>query len=284
MTIQKVLFEGNQLLKQHHLDIHDGDVEVLLAHVLGVSRDYLHINSDQKIKIEQYELLKEYLHERIAHVPVAHITGSRHFYDMEFIITKDVLIPRPETELLVQEALKVINSFPSFVNVADIGTGSGCIAISILKNTKNIFRMYATDISRKALKIAQVNADRYEDAINDRLVFKKGNLIKAVGFIPIDVLIANLPYLTTEEYNSSKELSHEPKLAFVGDHDGLKLYKDLFEQVNKRIQKPYYILLEIGSTQASDIRKLAEKYIEVKNFTVKKDLAGHDRVIIIELI
>lgn len=284
MTIKEALHDAHALLKQQNFDINDGDAEILLGHVLGARREFLHLNPEQEISSDQKDLFFNYIHKRLKQVPVAQITGTKEFYGIDFIVSRDVLIPRPETELLVEESLKIINSFPNLTNVADIGTGSGCIAISVLAHSNNIYRMYATDISRKALKTAKVNAQRHEDLVKDRIVFLKGNLVKALGIIPIDVLIANLPYLTPDEYDKSPELAYEPRVAFDGkDATGTELYEDLFKQLRKRAQIPYYILLEIGTAQASEISKLAKKYLEVRKIDILKDLAGHDRVLKIAL-
>lgn len=283
MTIQRVLNDANTLLQQENFDPLQNDAEILLADVLGVKREFLHINPQHEITADQQELFFDYIHTRLKYVPVAQITGHKEFYGIDFIINKEVLIPRPETEILVEEALKVINSFPNLINVADIGTGSGCIAISLLAHSNNIYRVYATDISKTALKVAKVNADRHENLVRDRIVFLKGNLLKALGMIPVEVLVANLPYLTPEEYTNTKELSYEPRLAFVSNKAGLGLFEEMFLQLQTRYQTPYYILLEIGYNQAGDIIEIADKYLEIRSTEIIKDIAGKDRVIKIRL-
>lgn len=283
MSIKEALQKANSLFQQEGFDTTNGDGEILMAHVLGKLREYLHMNPEQNISTEQQELFFDLIHKRLSHVPTAQLVGRKEFYGLEFIVNKDVLIPRPETETLVEEALKIINAFPTYVNIADIGTGSGCISISLLHNSNNIFRVYATDISRTALKIAKINSERHENSIKDRLTFLRGSLLKPIGIIPIDILIANLPYLSYDEYKERPELLHEPKIALTDKHDGISLYRELFRQIQKRAQTPYYILLEIGYGQAESIRKLATELLEVKDFDIIKDLSGHDRVVIIAL-
>ncbi len=285
MTIKEIIQDANALLKQNGFDINQGDAEILLAHILGKTREYLHTYPEQQITPEQQDLFWEYIHKRLKYVPIAYLTGKKHFFGLEFIVNKDVLIPRPETEILVQESLKVINNFPHLANVADIGTGSGCIAISILKHSNNIFRMYATDISRKALKIAKINAQRYEEEfIRGRIVFLKGSLLKPLGIIPIEILISNLPYLSWDEYSQNPELQHEPKIALTDKKTGTELYQELFKQLQERPQKPYFVLLEVNPVHAQYLAQLADDYLDIKYVQIIKDLSGKDRVLKIELI
>jgi release factor glutamine methyltransferase len=285
MNITQALKDAHKRLIEAGFDRHDSlaDAEILLAHVIEQPRQYIMTHPDGDITAHQFNDFIRLIKERIKHIPVSYLTGYKEFYGLEFLVNKNVLTPRPETEILIDAVLQTIKEFNHYVTIADIGTGSGCIPIAILNNSQHIFRMYASDISRKALKVAKQNAERYEEMIQDRLTFHRGNLIKPLKMVPLDMVIANLPYLSIDEYRERPELHQEPQIALTDKDDGLSLYRELFEQIRDRAQTPFYIFLEIGTAQADAISKLAHDYLEVKKIDILKDLAGHDRVLKIHL-
>jgi release factor glutamine methyltransferase len=189
-------------------------------------------------------------------VPIAYLTHHKEFFDLDFVVNKNVLIPRPQTEILVEEILKNKN----IKTIADIGTGSGCIAVALAKNRPH-WQVYATDVSAPALRVARANAKKNHVKIN----FKKGDLIKPLKNIMLDAVVANLPYLPNKlkthlNTPETRGLKFEPARALFSGPDGLDLLKKFFQQLEEREQKPKYIYLEFDPNQTAYIRTVAERF------------------------
>jgi release factor glutamine methyltransferase len=207
--------------------------------------------------------------------PVQHLIGHEYFYGYSFHVSKDVLIPRYETEELVTNVLDFIETLfdQKPIRCVDIGTGSGCIAISLKKERPNLI-VSASDISKEALKVAVKNAQSLEVDIT----FKQGDMMIPVGGETFDVIVSNPPYLKTGEVVESIVLDNEPHVALFGGDDGLKYYRRLFEESPALLNPRFLIALEHGYDSAKAIRKLAKKLLPGTEIIQKRDMQGRDRM------
>jgi release factor glutamine methyltransferase len=268
------------------------DVETLLCFVLDKEKEFLFTYPKTKLNLSQSGRLNKAIKLRIKGVPIAHIVGHKEFYGYDFFVNKNVLVPRPETELIVEEALQQLKITNYKLQIIDIGTGSACIPITIaneLKNNSTIFNnltITAIDISKKALFIAKKNANLHQ--LNDKIKFFEGNLLEPV--LPIFnqengkkcIITANLPYLTPEQVKKSPTIQQEPILALVAGNDGLQYYRELFEQISTVQDKlKYTILCEIDDSQSENISELIKEKLKNVKIEIKKDLAGLRRLVII---
>ena len=219
--------------------------------------------------------------------PDQYTQGFTEFYKLKFLVNESVLIPRPETELLVDNVVNLVNSFTrnqkTSLLVLDIGTGSGNIAISIAKNTNNV-KIIATDISPKVLKVAKLNAKLH--GVEKKINFLKSNLLSALNYtlspIPYTlIIVANLPYIPTQRITilDSSVKDFEPHLALDGGKDGFDLYRQLFAQIREKKWKPTLIVGEIDHTHAKIAIKEAKKYFPGAEIEIKKDLAKKPRIL-----
>lgn len=274
--IRDVLQEAYKQLQ--HIPTSRLDAQILLCHVLGVDRPYLIAYDDRVLNSEEKSQFQTLIERRANGEPIAYIVGKKHFWDLEFVVTPAVLIPRPETEHLIEAALSWAKGKNNF-SAADIGTGSGAIAVTIAKHTKA--KMFAVDVSEDALSIAQMNADKSDVEIQ----FYQGSLAQALIMecIKIDLLMANLPYIRSDEMPELAVSKHEPALALDGGDDGLDLVRELLLQVPDVCNPDALILLEIGMEQGQAVIDFANEHLILKNVSIIKDLAGLDRIVKIEL-
>lgn len=296
MTIQTILHITVQKLIKNKITSPHLDAEILLRYVLKKTREYLFTHPEQKLtklQISNYKLL---INKRIKNEPVAYLTKQKQFYGLDFYVNKNVLIPRPETELMVDEALHITRSMKR-ITFIDVGTGSGCIIISIVKFFKSKIKnqksenFFATDISKSALAVARKNAKFHN--IHNQIKFLQGNLLKPLlNKSVIDnrqstiTITANLPYLTPTQIKNSPSIQHEPKLALTAGPDGLKYYRKLFKQINvmrSMFHVPYFVLCEIDPSQTSKIKQLIKNNLPLSQIKIKKDLAGLNRLVIIKV-
>lgn len=255
------------------------DTEILLTHVLKKSKEFLYIHLDKEITSQKISRrYSDMLRRRKTREPIAYIIGHKEFYGLDFNVSRSTLIPRPNTELIIDEVMKVMarsTKQPS-VTIADIGTGSGCIAITLAKLLPTRVRyIYATDISKNALIMARKNARRHR--VYGKIKFIQGSLLKPLKNKKIDILIANLPYLSRNAikkyYTQCPDLRHEPKRALFAKEHGSYWYNQLFQQLQYLTQTPTQILLEINK-KALDTFKFSDA-----NTKIIKDLGGHERII-----
>ena len=281
----------------HKTEINPLDKDLIISHVTGKSREFLISHPEFKIgRIENWKI-KRLFKKRAKGVPLAHLTGHKELFGLYFAVNKHTLIPRPDTELMVELALSHITYHISRnkpVTIIDVGAGSGCIPISIAKNickselsgNQNII---ATDISRGALRVAKKNAKKH----NAPVTFLHGNLIDPVMEsselrTPNSELLitANLPYLTEEQFQNEPSIKHEPKSALVADKAGLALYEELLKQI-AQITKTYNLkpitYLEIDPSQTMPISNMAKTLLPNCTVTIHQDLAGLDRVVEISI-
>ncbi|MFH1207153.1 MAG: peptide chain release factor N(5)-glutamine methyltransferase [Patescibacteria group bacterium] len=290
MKIQQTLLSAITKLRKAKTDSAHLDAEVLLASVLKKDRMYLHSHPEKKVSASQQRRFSNLVNRRLNNHPIAYLTGQKEFYKLNFLVDSNVLIPRPDTEVLVEEALLISRRFihqdsqskisgsksqvqsPKFT-IIDVGTGSGCIAITLAKYLPWI-KLYMTDISAKALAMAKKNARLHKMA--KKITFVKGDLLSPFQKkIQFDLVCANLPYLTT---NETKNLPHEPKTALHGGKLGLELLDRLIQQLPGRLAPGGIALLEIAPSQVKAVDYFVERSLPDKKVLFIKDLSGRDRV------
>ncbi|MGB4265439.1 MAG: peptide chain release factor N(5)-glutamine methyltransferase [Limnochordia bacterium] len=252
------------------------DAEVLMAHVLNSDRVHLYMNLDRPLEKGEVDAYRRLFGLRGRRIPVAYLTGRKEFYGLEFVVSEAVLIPRPETELLVDEALALLQAVPN-PRILDLGTGSGVIGITLASRLQQA-SVLAVDISESALEIARINADRLQVA--DQLSFLQSDMFSQIPREPFDLICANLPYIPTSELeNLEQEVRQEPKAALDGGPDGLGNYRILIRHAPDFLAKGGHVLMEIGHDQKQVVVDLAVErgFAECQ---VKQDYAGMDRVVI----
>lgn len=296
----------NNLVRLHKKDpsIDIIDLEILLAFAARKTKEFIFTHPEYTLSWLQKIKLAYFLHLRKNGYSVAAITGNKEFYGLDFFVNKNVLIPRPETELMVEEAVREIHDcHAEFISAShgilkqvqddivliDVGTGSGCIPISILKNLSESIQTFAIDISKSALRVAKKNGKKHGVDIQ----FLHGNLLEPLSqnlkfsLQNYSIIItANLPYLTEQQFQHECSIQREPKIALVAKSNGLALYEALLKQAASLIsnnQYPIIMLLEIDPSQTQCIGELIKQHLPTANFKIKKDLAGLDRLAIIKI-
>jgi release factor glutamine methyltransferase len=256
------------------------DAQVILAHVIGHPRTWLIAHLETPLTPPQIDSAHRAFARLKAGEPLPYIIGHWEFYGLDFNITKDVLIPRPETELLVEKAISWLTSRPEARSVVDVGTGSGAIAISIAAHISDA-QILATDISPAALQVAKSNAKKFN--VGNQIEFMECDLLPNSAFSlqpsAFDLICANLPYIPTETLNNLPIYGNEPTLALDGGPDGLDPYRRLLKLAPAWLAPNGKILLEIESTQGAQILSLAHDTFENATINLHHDLAGHDRIL-----
>lgn len=281
-----------QLLQQARERIDLLDAELIVAFVLKKTREFVIAHQDYEVRKFASAQVCKLFRKRADGIALAYLIGHKEFFGLDFVVNKSVLIPRHETEVLVEEALKKFAHLQTckLVYYIDVGTGSGCIPIAIIKNlpthTLTHLQTFATDISKPALRIAKLNAKKHGVKIN----FLHGNLLtrflktcKPANLQTCKLIItANLPYLTPKQYKNSPSIQREPKSALVAGKTGLELCEKLFKQL-RQLSTSYAIrhtsFLEIDPSQSKAIKILIKKYFPNFKIEIKKDLSGRDRVV-----
>jgi release factor glutamine methyltransferase len=276
MQISNWLQEAIVKLNKHAITSATLDAEVLLSFVIKKPREFVLSHPEMVLTKEQIKSLEKLIDRRSKLEPIAYLTNHKEFFGLDFYVDKNVLVPRPETELLVETVIGNIES-DSSVTIADIGTGSGCIAIALAKNLPKT-KIFATDISKSALMVAKKNAEKHK--IANQIEFKHGNLLDVLDN-PVDIIIANLPYVPRSEYK--KEISFEPEQALFGDYDGMEYLETIINQAPSKLTEGGIIVLEIHPPQSSEVKKIAQDYFPESNIQIKKDLAKKDRIVIAKL-
>ncbi len=263
------------LLSAHGL-IDPLDAHVLLGAVLGVDRAALIAHPETPLTEDQAATFADYVARCAAGEPLAYILGRRAFYDREFRVTPDVLIPRPETELVLEQALTLS---AGEIVAADVGTGSGALAVTLAALRPN-FAVHAVDASGAALAVARSNAERY----NAPVTFYQGDLLTPLidAGIKLDLIMANLPYIPSGDLPDLAVSRYEPLSALDGGADGLDLIRRLIAQIPQAIQPGALILLEIGAGQGAAVLALARALLP-QHAELILDYAGHDRIVRIEV-
>jgi release factor glutamine methyltransferase len=281
MLIQEALTQAYNQLGRVGIDSPQLDAELLLAHTLQTNRTGILAWPERRLLPEQVADYRDSLARRSEREPLAYIIGSREFFGLDFCVDQRVLIPRPETELLVEHALRLARRKPAGIKIADVGTGSGAIAISLARELPESV-VYALDSSADSVAVAAENARRHDVA--DRVQCLVGDLLAPLAG-PVDLITANLPYVTTEEWTGLLPELHdyEPRLAFDGGQDGLDLIHRFLDTVAGHLLPRGFCLLEIGPSQGDAIALMAREAMPQSNVQIHQDYAGLDRIVIVEV-
>lgn len=280
LTIKEIFLQYKPLLKLKNIETYSLDVDVFLMNVTGFSKADLYVKYDYKLTEEQFDLFKSFFKRRLKNEPVAYIIGMCEFMGLKFFLNKDTLIPRPDTEILVETAIDFIKK-EKLLTGLDIGTGSGAIAVSILKYCQNV-KMVACDINQNALDKAFENAS-YNNVL-ENMEFVQSNIFENINQ-KFDFIISNPPYIKTDEIKklSSNVKDFEPLIALDGHSDGLFFYNAIIKELHLYLKKGGYVFFEIGHDQADDVISILNSY-NFSNITLLKDLSALDRVVFAKYI
>lgn len=279
-TIGSILNWTRQYFSEKGVDNPRLDAEVLLSRILGQDRLHLYVHFDQPLEQKELQAFRESVKQRALRVPVAYITGSKEFMGLEFSVTPAVLIPRPDTEILVEGALDLLRG-SACPQLLDIGTGSGAIIVSMLDRLPDA-RGTAVDISAEALAVAKTNAEHH--AVAGRLVLRQGDLFAPVGNEQYDAILSNPPYIPDREIAGLEpEVRHEPQAALAGGADGLDYYRRILHDGPQHLKTGGFIAVEVGINQAQPVAAMADGTGMLRTHSVLKDYAGKERVVVLKV-
>ncbi len=271
MKLQKALKLTRDLFLPEAIDDPWLEAEVILMHTLEMRREELYLRWGEELPQDVMPSLMENIGQRLSHKPAAYIIQSREFFGIELWVDERVFIPRPESEILVSEALTFARGL-HLPRIADVGTGSGALALALALNLPSSL-IYAMDISASALQVARINAQRHGVG---NIHFLQGDLLSPLPGA-VDIILANLPYVGGEDFSAlPPEVSLEPREALYGGEDGLGVISRMFSQIAR---PPQLMLVEIGMGQAGRARKIAQKYFPEAEIDLVCDLAGIERVV-----
>ena len=276
MNIQSAIKKGQLILESKKINTAELDSYVLMSKAINKERKFLILNSEEEISKKNLDNFNTLIEQRANGKPVAYLIEKKDFWKYEFIVNKDVLIPRPDTEILVDEVLKLTKN-KNKLNLLDIGIGSGCILFSILKEKKNFYGV-GIDISNKSLNICKLN--RHKLGLKDRVKLFKSD-IDNFNYGKYDLIISNPPYIkqTVLKCLEKDVVNFEPKCALDGGLNGLSEIRKVIKKSSELIKKKGFLILEIGFDQKKSVKKI----LNDKGFYIKKmvkDLANNDRCII----
>jgi len=271
VNIKQALHRARGVLAEKNIEDASLECELLLRHVLKMSQTQLYLGLDNELSPRQEEAFWQLVKRRLSGEPTAYITGHHEFYGLDFYVDSRVLIPRPESELLVEKALGLAQNHSLFT-IAEVGTGSGAIAISLALNLPQA-KIYATDISASALEVALINCQRH--GVIDRVHLRHGDMLDPVPE-PVDLAVANLPYVRNSELAGTR---FEPLLALDGGSDGTEKIRQLCRQVDTKLHPGGFLLLEIGQGHRRAITTLLHNLFPNGKTEVLPDLSGIDRVV-----
>lgn len=286
-TVIKAIYWAEAYLKRFNISNAKIDAEYLLSSILKCKRQELYLNPDRPLTNIEINTFKTFIQRRSKREPLQYIIGEEEFRGLVFKVTRDVLIPRPETELLIEEAVKIIERQRAKgkrqkVNIIDLCTGSGCIAVSIAKEIDNC-KVYATDISEKALAAAKENAKKH--GVENKIIFLQGSFfepLKGKGLEDkIDILLSNPPYVSKKDMGKLQPeiKEYEPSLALYGGEDGLDSYRTIIPEALNYLKKAGHLLLEIGYGQAEGVKELFAQYPAYGKIEIINDLSEIERVV-----
>ncbi|MEE8419810.1 MAG: peptide chain release factor N(5)-glutamine methyltransferase [Dehalococcoidales bacterium] len=278
MIIRQALDQAGKILAAEGIQDHNLESEILLRHTLKMDRARLFLEMEAGLSSGQQREFLRLVERRVSGEPTAYLTGHREFYGLDFLTNRDVLIPRPESELLVEQAIETAKIYP-FLTIADIGTGSGAIAVSLAVNLPRAM-IYATDISASALEVARTNCRKHR--VTEKVHLLEGDLLEPLPE-PVDIIIANLPYVPSPELDTVNTRGFEPSLALDGGPDGLKDISRLCAGVDKKLKPGGCLLLEIGQGQGEAVTGLLVRLFPSAALEITADLGGIERVIKLSL-
>lgn len=278
MTLKQALSHAQRIFVANNIEDARLESELLLRYTLNISQTQLYIDLNRELSPEQEKAFQLLIKRRLNGEPTAYITGHCEFYGLDFQVDPNVLIPRPESELLVEKALQ-LTQHRSEASIAEIGTGCGAIAISLALNLPQA-KIYATDISAPALKVARTNCQKH--GVINRVRLLPGDMLDPLPE-PVDLIVANLPYVKESELPAQFPVSFEPRLALNGGPDGLDRIRQLSRQLNDKLHPEGYLLLEIGQGQEKAVTILLSRLFPSAKREVTPDLGGIDRIISLHL-
>jgi release factor glutamine methyltransferase len=281
-TIQKLLNWVSQYLTDKAIDSPRLSAELLLSHVLGLKRIELYTQYNKPVAGQELEKLRELVKRAGGHEPIAYLVGKTEFYSMEIIVTPDCMIPRPETELLVQRAIEFLRTRSGTQFVCDLCTGSGCIAVAVAKNYPNA-RIIATDICDAALAVAAKNIEKHQ--LQDKIKLLSGDLFDPI--IPqldvgkFDLIVCNPPYVSSSEYEKldTNVKDYEPRLALFAGDDGMDIYRRIMEKVDQFLKSDAALIIEIGYGQGQAVKEMLEQTGSFSEIKIEKDFHNNDRIV-----
>lgn len=280
MTIKELLNQGIIMLKNEDIDGPKNKARAILQHTLKKSKEYTIIYDKNEVTKEERDNYVKNIKRLISGEPLQYITGVQEFMKLNFIVNKDVLIPQPDTEILVEEVIKIASKMENPI-ILDLCTGSGAIAVSLAKNIPNA-KIIATDISKKALEIAKYNAKL--NGVLNSIDFIESNLFNKIKNIKFDVIVSNPPYIATNEIQKlPKDVRQEPVIALDGGKDGLDFYRKIYDKGNEFLNRQGYICVEIGYNQREAVKRIIEKKQRYVETYCIKDLCENDRVIVTQI-
>ena len=249
------------------------DAELILAHCLEKNRSFLHTWPENQLDNQQLECFESHIRKRLSDYPVAYILGYKAFWTFELIVTEDVLIPRPETELLVELALEKISAV-SHPKILDLGTGSGAIALALASESKDA-KIIATDYSEKALKVASQNATNLK--LDHQVEFKQSDWFSNINDYDVDLIVSNPPYIDADDEHLQQSIRFEPISALVAENHGMRDIEIIISESRKHLKDKAWIMLEHGFEQHSQTQQIFNQY-HFKNVESVEDLNGNMRV------
>lgn len=276
MKIKELIEYGKNTLNKN--EVQDSSIisRILAEYILNFNRQEIIANFDKEVKEEQRVRYYLALIEIIQGMPIQYITNKQEFMKLDFYVDENVLIPQPDTEILVEKAIEEAKKIEN-VEILDMCTGSGCIGISIAKNIENA-KVTLVDISKNAIEIAKKNA--LQNKVESQLTFIQSNMFEKVEK-KFDIIVSNPPYIKTDVIPKlDKQVQNEPHIALDGGKDGLKFYKIIIEEAKKYLKENGKLILEIGYDQKEEVENLIKQSGQYKKIEVIKDLSQNDRVII----
>ena len=280
MTIKQALIKAVTVLKLEKISTPKLKARLLLQYVLKKPRQYLIVYDNQQLTDKEEQEYLKYVELLTQGEPIEHITHQKEFMKLNFYVDENVLIPRQDTEVLVEEVIKIAKKIRA-KKILDLCTGSGAIAVSLAKYLENV-QLTALDISGKALDIAIANAKN--NHIQDKITFVESNLFQDLGQEKYDIIVSNPPYIKRKDMETlDREVKKEPKLALDGGEDGLDFYRDISNKAYEYLKYGGYICLEIGYDQKEEVMQIIKDKKQYKGTYCKKDLYNHDRVIVTRL-
>ena len=281
MTIRETMKKGMIALKTNGIDEPKLKARILMQFILNKPRQYLLVYDNEPLTLRQEVDYFKAIKKMINGIPLQHITHMQEFMKMNFYVDENVLIPRPDTEVLVEEVINIANKINA-KNILDLCTGSGAIAVSLAKYIENS-KITAVDISNKALSVAKLNAKNNE--VENQITFVESDLFDKLNKEKYDIIVSNPPYIKKKIIKLlDKEVQKEPKIALDGGYDGLDFYRRIIHQSYEYLKFKGYLCLEIGYDQKADVIKLIENEEKYIDTYCKKDLYGNDRVIVTKII
>lgn len=280
MTIKETLRKGMIQLKTGNVTEPNLKARLIMQYVLNKPRQYLIIYDDQVLTLRQEVNYFKAIKRLINGEPIQHITHQQEFMKLTFFVNEDVLIPRPDTEILVEEVIKIAKKINA-KNILDMCTGSGAIAVSLAKYLDNV-EITAVDISPKTLNVAKTNAKNNE--VENKITFIESNLFENIANEKYDIIVSNPPYIKKDVIKTlTKEVQKEPKIALDGGYDGLDFYRKITHQSEEYLKFNGYLCFEIGYDQKKDVIKIINDERKFTGTYSKKDLCDNDRIVVTRL-